>query len=230
MTYHIGIEQIEPGKWTAWIHELPGCYTKGKSRSVVIETSPHAIADFLNWRDGYTRVTESDTETIKVEVTEEFTNYYSDKDYWVNAFFKEDKRVLSEADMDEIIWLLSCTRNDLEQIIRKLPIRQLHAPIEGEKFKSLSGILKHIAGAEWWYFDKFNLACNWETLPDNVFEKLTIVRNHTLAQLPRLVNNATIIEEHEELWSARKIIRRTIWHERVHTRHLQERLQQLKSA
>jgi hypothetical protein len=50
------------------------------------------------------------------------------------------------------------------------------------------------------------------------------VRVHLVSLLPTLVGVAQVIELDGELWSPRKLLRRTLWHEREHTVHIQRLL------
>jgi len=116
MDYRLGIEQSEPGKWIAWVFGLPGCFSRGATRTEAVAAAPQAIADYFNWRDGYNRVGEDDIEQIRAEVTEVFENYETLDGYWVNSFFDHDRRLVSAADADDARWLLDCTRSDLVRI------------------------------------------------------------------------------------------------------------------
>ena len=97
---------------------------------------------------------------------------------------------------------------------------QLDRSIPGEVQGSIRGILNHLAWAEWWYFDRLNLAFKEEEMPEDVMSMLEIVRAHTRRQLSQLAGNTTITERTGEQWSARKIVRRTLWHERAHTQQI----------
>lgn len=221
MHYSVGLEQAEPGKWVAWVLELAGCFARGSSREEVIERTPQAIADYFNWRDGYQRVTNEAASRLTITVAEEFVNYETLDGYWVNSFFAFDKRPLSSGEIDDVRWMLSCTRSDLLATVRRIPVTALDDTIEGDRFGSVKAILKHVATAERWYFDKLGLAVPKEALSTDVLGMLETVRRNTIVQLPRLLNDTTVRESHGELWSPRKVVRRTLWHERVHTWHIQ---------
>jgi len=220
MDYRLGIEQSEPGKWIAWVFGLPGCFSRGATRTEAVAAAPQAIADYFNWRDGYNRVGEDDIEQIRGEVTEVFENYETLDGYWVNSFFDHDRRLVSAADADDARWLLDCTRSDLVRTIQSVSPKRLDAAIPGERFQSLSGILRHVAGAELWYLNKLGLGFDRAELPDDLFRQLEKIRAHLVITLPQLVDNDTIRDVHGERWSARKVIRRALWHERVHTWHI----------
>ncbi len=48
------------------------------------------------------------------------------------------------------------------------------------------------------------------------------VREHAYRQLVHLVGDEHVHEDNGEQWSARKLVRRMLWHERDHTRHIKQ--------
>jgi predicted RNase H-like HicB family nuclease len=220
MKYYLGVEEIEPEHWLAWVFDLPGCFSRARTRPAVIAAAPDAIADYLDWLEGYSYSGQRDVSHIRVEVGEEFEWFVTDNDYRVNAFFEDDRRLLTADDSYHINWLLECSRKDLLSVMQPLTAEQLDRPVEGEVRGSIRGVLGHIAGAEHWYLESLHLAFDRSEMPSDVFRALSKVRAQTIDRLADLTGNAAIGERKGELWSARKIVRRTLWHERAHTRQI----------
>ena len=84
------------------------------------------------------------------------------------------------------------------------------------------GMLDHVASAEQWYFDRFGLALSTSDLPADPLARLNKVRDHTLASLSALAARKGVVTLSGETWSARKVMRRTLWHERDHTEHIRK--------
>jgi len=97
----------------------------------------------------------------------------------------------------------------------------MNAAIDGELFGSPAGVLTHVATAERWYLDKLGLAFPRAEMPTGVLRMLEYSRQHTLRVLPRLTDDERVTLHRGEFWSGRKIARRMLWHERVHTWHLE---------
>ncbi len=57
-------------------------------------------------------------------------------------------------------------------------------------------------------------------LPGDLLTRLRAVRANTQAQLVTLVGDGSAVSKWGELWSARKVLRRTLWHERDHTQQI----------
>jgi predicted RNase H-like HicB family nuclease/succinate dehydrogenase flavin-adding protein (antitoxin of CptAB toxin-antitoxin module) len=226
MLYQIGIEDIESNHWVAWVFELPGCFSKALTRADAIANAPSSIAQYFEWLSIHNCKAPLAPESIEVEVSESFNSFISEGDYIVNAFFKDDCRLLSHDEIEHALRLLEYTRSDLLQVIQRMSSDQLDKSIRGEVQGSIRGILKHVAWAEWWYFDRLNLAFKEEQMPDDVMRMLEKVRTHTRHQLLQLAGNTTITERIGEQWSARKIVRRTLWHECAHTQQIIRYLKQ----
>jgi predicted RNase H-like HicB family nuclease len=220
MKYYLGVEEIEPEHWLAWVFDMPGCFSRARSQSAVIAEAPEAIADYLDWLEGYSYSGQRDVSNMEVEVAETFDWFVTGNDYRVNAFFEDDRRLLTSDDSYHAAWLLECSRKDLMSVVQPLTAKQLNRPIEGEVRHSIRGVLMHIAGAEHWYFESLHLAFDRSEMPSDVFRSLSKVRAQTVDLLDDLVGNAAIGERKGELWSARKIVRRALWHERAHTRQI----------
>jgi len=227
MKYHLDIAEMEQDRWVAHIFELHGCFSRGESADAAIKAAPEAIADYLIWRDGFASV-----ELIAPDdlVVAEQIRYVDHGAYYSNAFFESDRLPLTDNDIDQISVILSYSRNDLNGLIQTIPHDYLDQEIPDERFGSINGILNHIATAEWWYFDSMKLGLAYEELSGDPKVDLNLTREKTLSIIPQLAGRTDIVVRREEDWSARKILRRTIWHEIVHTRHIQRRLRELENA
>jgi uncharacterized damage-inducible protein DinB len=208
MIYAVGVEDIEPDHWVAWAFAHPGLTGKGS-------TPDEAVASLR------TALREGD-----IQVTEQFRAYPSeeDPDYLVNAFFEDDRRPLANDEVRTALDELEKSRQELLLLVSRVPLDVLAQPIPGETFGSVQGILRHIARAGWWYCDRLDSAAAWTTLPDEPFAALAVSRDNTRAWLPTLVGDERTATLQGETWSARKVLRRTLWHERDHTQHITARL------
>lgn len=224
MRYRVGVEDIEPGNWVAWVFEFPGCFGSGETQEEAIASLPTRISDYFGWR-AQCGMSNSEPRSPEFEVAEVFHSYRTRRDYVANAFFEDDRRPLATEEIEEALRCLRCARGDLLKVVDNIPPdelrrRRFEAPnrstsplAEG----SIEAILNHIAWAEWWYFERLGLSFSREEMPESVFAKLERTRANTVRRLPGLAGDVRVVERRGELWSARKIVRRTLWHERDHT-------------
>jgi len=221
MRYRLAVEDIEPNHYVAWVLDLPGCFSSGLTKDEVITKAPTIITEYYEWLQTHDTGLPVLNEPVEIEVVEQFEAFVSDEDpdYVVNAFFEDDKRALSYWDVEVMLRLLTWSRQDLLKIIESLDLG-----LASETIEEVNEILAHIAGAENWYFGHFNLGIEGASLPDNSLERLSMVRENTRMRLIEVVGDAQVVVCSGEVWSARKIGRRTLWHERDHTRQIAQLL------
>ncbi|MEK7784821.1 MAG: type II toxin-antitoxin system HicB family antitoxin [Chloroflexota bacterium] len=224
MRYRLAVEDMEPEHWIAWALDVPGCFSSARTQEEAVANAPARIAEHFTWLTKHGRPA-SAPDSIETAVAEVFHSFPSkeDPEYMVSAFFGDDRRPLTADDVDYGLWLLDCTRRDLMDAVTALPPDQLDRPaVAPKEFETVPGILNHIAIAEWWYFDRLDMALvsNWRQLPADPLTKLEQVRTHSRACLPKLISDTQIVTLVDEAWSARKVLRRTLWHERDHTQQI----------
>jgi hypothetical protein len=193
----LSLEDIEPEHWVAWVLDLPGCYGSGPTAEAAVAAALPALRAWC-WRLGRP---ERPTEAT---VVERFASFLSAPDYRVNAFFADDARALSAADVALGRRMLGLTRDDL----------RAHLPdhLDAETTR----VLEHVARAELWYLTRLALATGRESLPADPLGRLEAIRAMTGAALPRLIGDDRVVELRGERWSARKLLRRALWHEQDH--------------
>jgi predicted RNase H-like HicB family nuclease len=220
MIYRVGVEDIEPNHWLGWVLDLPGCFSAAASEAEAIARVPAAIAAYYAWLARQDSTLPLTTGPGEVRVVESFRAFSDPNDptYLVNAFFEEDRRPLSYWDVTVALRLLDWTRQELQQVLRPATPEQLAGPI--------GKLVKHIANAENWYFSRLALGLDPSHLPPDPVERLAAVRANARSQLIYLIGDEQIASLNSEQWSARKILRRTLWHERDHTRQLRQLLVQ----
>ncbi len=222
MPYRLGVEDVEPNHWVAHVFELAGCFSSAHTQDEAIRKAPERIAAHSEWLSRHGRMKFPTHDARDVRVAEVFQSFRSVPNYIVNAFFEHDRRPLARDDVDEALWLLDCARLDLLNTIEQIPAEQLGQPLAADPKSSIARILDHIAWAEWWYFDRLNLSFARGDMPAEPLAKLEKVRAQTIAQLPWLIGDERIVERSGEHWSARKVLRRTLWHERDHTQQIEK--------
>jgi len=216
MAYIVCAEEMD-GRWIAHIPDLPGCFSAHKDRDVAIKGIPAALESYVLWcqRHGM-RISGLAGPMMVSEVIRAWTY---EEEYEVNAFFASDRPPVTAGDEEEFRHLLEMTGRDLMAAVEGLAPQDLAKEFSGERW-SILGILRHVANSDLWYLDRLGLALPQSDLPDEVVPRMERVRAHTLASLPALTSRTGVVALSAELWSARKVLRRTLWHERDHTDHI----------
>ena len=228
MRIKVGIENNIEGRSLAWALDYPGCFAYGKDGSDAILRIPHSLLRYKDWVDSRGALSwMSGLDDFDIYLDETYNVYSihkengeSDQSYEVNAFFRHDEPPLSAEDIHSGMLTLEWSRQDLLDLAVALTPAQMICMREGERW-NVEGVLRHIASAEHWYLTRLNLTTMpYQQLPQEVFDRLFVVRQQLLTALPALEGVENTLEVDGELWSPRKILRRAAWHEIDHIEHI----------
>jgi predicted RNase H-like HicB family nuclease len=222
MTYSITLEHGSDGSYLAWVHELPGCFARGATRSAAISDVSDAVARFREWLRGAGEAVEDDGITIVV-ADEVESLIEADED--TEVLLTPDREPLSREEWQKMERWLTHSRAALLRTLAALPAEHLEQQAEGRE-RTVREQLIHIAFVELMYAAwTFDLRA-----PDGLAEFLTWTRGvasermHALAE--RQDASLTYAEwagaPRPELWTARKAARRLIWHELLHLPEISE--------
>jgi hypothetical protein len=223
----VGLENNIDWRSIAWALEHPGCFSDGQSGDQALLALPEAYNKYFAWVERHLG-SQSWLTPAKIEPRLEETQdgYLIDDSfelaadgYEVNAWFRHDWKPLEEQEIRRGLMLLEWTRVDLLESIRNLDEQTMKIKLEGERW-DIEGILGHVGLGEWWYLERLGLAFPEDDLPVNVFERLEQVRASLVDHLPGLVGLNQVVGLEGEIWSPRKLLRRALWHEIDHTRHI----------
>lgn len=227
MRCRLALEEIEPDHWVVWALDLPACFSSAPTRTAALANMPRCLEEYFAWLQSHDGSLPAVEEKVAVEVVETHAAFVSEESPGrvINAFFEADRRPLTYWDVEVALRLLRWTRHDLLDILQITQPEELERPIEGEIGGSIGGIVRHIAGAENWYLSHLGLGLDKKLLPVDVFRALETVRLNTQARLLELIGDGRVVSGRGgELWSARKVVRRALWHERDHTQHIRRLL------
>jgi predicted RNase H-like HicB family nuclease len=216
MAYIVCVEEVE-GRWVAHVPDLPGCFSTHKDRDAAVRSVPGAVESYLGWcqRHGL-HVSGLSAPMVVSEVIRAW-NY--EEGYEVNAFFASDRPPVTEDELPEFRTLLTAAQQDLLATVEGLAPLDLEKTFPDERWP-ISGVLKHAANADLWYLDRVGLGFARSEVPEDPFGRLSKVHEHFLANLPGLASRTGVVTLSGETWSARKVLRRALWHERDHTEHI----------
>jgi predicted RNase H-like HicB family nuclease/uncharacterized damage-inducible protein DinB len=230
MKFRVGIENNNEGRSIAWAVEHPGCYAYGEDADHALANLPEAIQVYAKWI-GRHETSWVEVDKIELVIDDRWDVYFvndalervppGEDTISIEAWFQYDWKPLTAMDIERALKLLAWSRADLLDLVKELSPEKLARTYPGERW-SITGILKHIGGAEWWYLERigFPNPVNEKDVPDDPFERLEAVRNNFNYVLPKLEGLHIVAGLDGEFWSPRKSLRRALWHERDHTEHI----------
>jgi uncharacterized damage-inducible protein DinB len=225
----VGIENDRfTGRSQAWLLDFPGCFAYGKDANQAVLNVPHALGSFREWALRHNPACWlADLGDFDVRVVETWDIYaineqfdLDENGYTMESWFLNDWKPLTDVQVQQALQMLGWSRADLLAITVELPGSILDQTYPNERW-SIRGILRHIANADWWYLDRLGRAdAQLPELPEDVFERLREVRSRQVAVLPQLVGIHQVVGLQGEIWSPRKLVRRSLWHELDHINHI----------
>jgi hypothetical protein len=213
MRIRVGLENGVDGRSIAWALDFPGCFADGAGGPEALVALPRALVDYEAWVERHARPSWlPDLGEIDIRLAETWQVYTIADDlteasdgYEVNAWFRDDWRPLSAEEIDRGLQMLCWSRADLLAAAAGASPTAMDEKQPGERW-AVRGVLNHVAGAEWWYLDRLDLA------------GLTLEQLERA--LPGLAGVQRVLGKEGEFWSPRKLLRRALWHERDHVGHV----------
>jgi len=224
MRYTVYLEVQEDGATMAHVPALPGCISSGVTQEVAIARAPDAIAAYNAWLRKHGEQTVPENEPIEIEIG----GVIDDPDTHLGdeaGLLPTDQVALSETEAATLMRLMSYSRRDLMELVTGMSREVMHWQPQNEPTTDgwcIDDILEHLARAEHVYTSR---------LSSNVFELLEESRRAALERMSRLSDKdmSQITEHQGEYWTARKVFRRFLEHEREHQQHIQQVLKAFES-
>jgi predicted RNase H-like HicB family nuclease len=224
MRYTIYLEVQEDGATMAHVPALPGCISSGVTQEVAIARAPDAIAAYNAWLRKHGEQTVPENEPIEIEIG----GVIADPDTHLGdeaGLLPTDQVALTEMEAATLMRLMSYSRRDLMELVTGMSREVMHWHAQTQETADgwcIDDILEHLARAEHVYTSR---------LSSNVFELLEESRRNALERMSRLTDKdmSQVTEHQGEYWTARKVFRRFLEHEREHYQHIQQVLKAFES-
>ncbi|BAS26762.1 DinB family protein [Limnochorda pilosa] len=205
--------------WSAWSLDHLGFATWAPSRTEVLKRVPVKYGEYRLWLEQCGAGT-SVEEAGAVEVVEEIIGD--------EVAFQDDLAPATAEEVSRCIHLLQCTRRGLLEAVAPLsddvldwdPPYRRFAPFAW--WKSVRQVVEHVALTEVGYYLPsvgWRPAFHPQALREMAWQdQLRVSRQETLRFLEELSSSSdrARVRETDEVWSVRKVLRRLVWHERLH--------------
>ena len=232
MLVRIGLENGFEGRSLAWALDHPGCFAYGTEGEMALVAMARAIPEYIAWMEGHTRSPWFAPADIDIRLVEVWEDYQVDDCYQrvapgaqgtvVNAWFQNDWQPLTVEDARHGQQLLAWSREDLLSAFRDAPAEKIDETLPGERW-TIRGILAHVSTIQWWLLERLDLAgVPRSALPKDPLERYEAMYARLAEILPGLAGSEQVVGKAGEIWSPRKLLRRSVWHQRDHAEHIRK--------
>ena len=193
--------------------DFPGAFTRGPNLQTAVEKMPAEIRSYATWAGV------SLPEDISVAVSQDTNSSLQISDADSDVLFASESEPLCEAKYLELKSLALKSAADFLTLYHSIPDLEYRPyPVRRTFYGQVPGTAKemydHTKSVNSYYFAEIDVDA------DNSGNILECRRRgfELLEQVPGFLDNKIICGSYDESWSVRKVIRRFIWHDRIHAK------------
>ncbi len=193
--------------------DFVGAYTRGESLAIAIEKMPREIGSYLKWRG------ESIPDELSVTVTEEKHSELAIRDADSDVLFASEHHPLTAEEYQVLKALALKSAKDFLSLYESVPDKRATSKPKRTTFygnvpRSAEEMYEHTKNVNAYYFAEIGV----ETDNEGSIYECRRRGFEVLEKKPDFLQNAVIEGSYGEEWSLRKVLRRFIWHDRIHAR------------
>lgn len=190
-----------------------GAYSRGASLAEAVKKMPGEIASYLRWAGGEA------AESMEIMIVGEKASDLAVKDADSDALFETEKAPLTRAEYERLKALALRSAEDFLALYASVPDKNAVASPPRKTFygqvpRSAEEMYAHTKSVNAYYFAEIGVEA------DNSGSILDCRKRgfDGLEQTPDFLQNAVFEGSYGELWSLRKVLRRFLWHDRIHAK------------
>ena len=220
----IGLERNVKGRSLTWALDYPGVFSYGADDAEALLRMPREMLRFETWLNLRADQPWVQLDGLDMHIDETFDSFQVMVDggiHGVHAFFRSDLVPLTQEEIRQALLIFDWQREELLAGVETLPAEILNKEFEGQRW-TIEGILEHIARVESWYLSRLGFETPLlenDAYPLKLLEVSATAINRCL---PELIGYDQVFDLRQEKWSARKLVRRLLWHQRDHIDHIRD--------
>ena len=193
--------------------DFVGAYTRGETKDIALQKMTREVASYLDWKGG------TIPDSLETMIVQEKASALTISDADSDVLFEEEKKPLTRAEYEELKALALKSAQDFLDLYEAIPDRNksclpVRKTFYGLVPRTASEMYEHTKNVNDYYFGEIGVGADHEG---------TIVecRRRGFALLesrPDFLKNTVCLGSYDEEWSLRKVLRRFIWHDRIHAK------------
>ena len=196
-----------------YAENFAGAYTRGESKEIALQKMIREVESYLEWKGAAV------PDSLETLIVQEKASLLEISDADSDVLFEEEKRPLTRAEYEELKALALKSAQDFLDLYEAIPDRNksclpIRKTFYGQVPRTASEMYEHTKNVNDYYLGEIGVETDHEG---------TIVecRQRGFAMLegqPDFLENRVCLGSYGEEWSLRKVLRRFIWHDRIHAK------------
>lgn len=196
-----------------YANNFVGAYTRGETKDIALQKMIREVVSYLEWKG------EAVPDSLETVIVQEKASELMISDADSDVLFEEEKSPLSESEYEKLKALALKSAQDFLDLYETIPDRNksclpARKTFYGQVPRTASEMYEHTKNVNDYYFGEIGVETDHEG---------TIVecRQRGFARLeyqPDFLKNMVYSGSYDEDWTLRKVIRRFIWHDRIHAK------------
>ena len=193
--------------------DFPGAFARGASLHAALERLPGELRAYLRWAE------KPIPDAFDLEIAQEKPSALTIRDADSDVIFDSERPVLSEREYLDLKALALKSARDFQTLYDAMPDKDLSVLPPRETFygplpRTAREMYMHTKNVNNYYFGEIGVDAD----NDGDIEACRARGFATLELQSAYLDNATYTGSYDEEWSLRKLLRRFIWHDRIHAR------------
>ena len=190
-----------------------GVYARGASLQIAVDKMNREVASYLNWCNA------AQYGELPVEIVQEKQSDLQICDADSDVLFDTEKGALTKAEYDGLKKLVLQSAQDFLLLYEDIPDKNKSSLPKRKTFygdvpRTAEEMYVHTKNVNAYYFGEIGVEVDNEGTILECREK----GFELVEQMPDYLENKVYTGSYDELWSLRKVMRRFIWHDRIHAR------------
>ncbi len=196
-----------------YIVELPGAYVRGPSEVEALSKAPTEAGSYLAWlgqKKSFpkARIVQSHRCRLMVEDADN------------EILLDDDSRAISQSDFQHLVELATYSGLTFTKLYDSARLKdwvdeaRIRTTFYGDNKKTINEIFYHVKRTQYYYLSRTG-----PSFREDEAEPFMNIRNYCLETLDGLFRengNAKLYGVDDEKWTLKKVLRRFIWHDRIH--------------
>ena len=192
---------------------LPGAYTRGDSKKIALSKRGNEVKSYLNWAG------QPVPEEICIDIIQEVSCELNVRDADSDVLFDTEKTPLSEEEYASLKALVLKSAGDFLAFYESIPnpdksTAPIRSTFYGQVPRTASEMYTHTKNVNAYYFGEIDVDAD----NDGTILESRIRGFEALEKTPDFLTNPVFEGSWGESWNLRKMLRRFLWHDRIHAK------------